>query len=583
MLYTSFFLSPRWGKEAGMSTLAWDVSGYYWYLPSIFIYKDLKQQKFGDSILSKYAITPSFEQSLPNESGNRVMVYSSGMAIMYLPFFAIAHTAAYISGYPPDGFSLPYQLLIPIGSLLIAFIGIWFFRKLLLIYYSDKVAAIMLVLLVFGTNYLNYTTFDAALTHNWLFTLYIFLILNTINFYRTFHYKYAVRIGLLCGLLVLIRPSEIISVMIPLLWGIDRISWREISKRLLLFITNWQKIFTAIACSIAVGLIQVGYWLYVTGKPFVYSYGSHGFTWKHPHTWDYIFSYRSGWAVYTPMVFLMLLAFIPFLFKGRNRIAVICFFVINLYIVSAWDVWWYGGTGGRAMIQSYPVLLFPLAALIDLMLSVRILKWVLSPLLIVCIYFNLWFTYQAHAISGLYDPEGMTKAYFWAVAGRWSASDQVRKLKTTDELYTGIPKNKELIYYNDFELETNIKDIPMPPIKGKISAYTDGSHEYSIMSSFAFKKTKNRWLRAQATFANTEKEWTGWKMPQLTVRFTNKGEIVKANGIRIPYFMTDGQTEDVFIDTKIPTTDFDSVTIFVWNPGSAHPLIFDNLTVWSFN
>ena len=34
-------------------------------------------------------------------------------------------------------------------------------------------------------------------------------------------------------------------------------------------------------------------------------------------------------------------------------------------MTAAWDIWWYGGSfGQRALIQAYPVLLFPIAALL---------------------------------------------------------------------------------------------------------------------------------------------------------------------------------------------------------------------------
>ena len=33
---------PRYKQGGGEATISWDVSGYYWYLPALFIYKDLK-------------------------------------------------------------------------------------------------------------------------------------------------------------------------------------------------------------------------------------------------------------------------------------------------------------------------------------------------------------------------------------------------------------------------------------------------------------------------------------------------------------------------------------------------------------
>ncbi|NDC41610.1 MAG: hypothetical protein EBZ77_08680, partial [Chitinophagia bacterium] len=155
MAGTSFMYYPRWRLGRTEATISYDVSGYYWYLPSLFIYHDLKGQSFKDSVLQHYAMTPEFLQGFKMPNGNYVMKYSSGMAVMYLPFFTIAHLLAKPLGYPPDGFSPPYQLAIQIGGFLMAILGLFYLRRLLLLFFSDGVVAATLAVLVLGTNYLN--------------------------------------------------------------------------------------------------------------------------------------------------------------------------------------------------------------------------------------------------------------------------------------------------------------------------------------------------------------------------------------------------------------------------------------------
>lgn len=582
MLYTQFFLVNKPGSNNyGQITMGYDVSGYYMYLPAAFIYHDLKKQEFGDSLVRKYQLSETFDQSWEYPNGNRVMKYSCGMALMYLPSFTVAHIIATCTKYPADGFSFPYQFFLSLGSFIASLIGLWYFRKLLLIYFNDVVAAIMLIILVLGTNFLNYST--TSLSHTWLFAIYALLILNTTHFYQSPHYKYAIRIGLLYGLAVLIRPSEIIAIIIPLLWGLETFSIKALKERMKLFASQWWLILVSGICAAAIASIQVWYWLYVTGQPLVYSYGEQEFSWLHPHLKSYIFSYRSGWAIYTPMVLLMLVAFIPFLWKGKNKIAVISFFLLNIYIVSAWNIWWYGGTGGRAMIQSYPVILFPLATLVDIARNKGILKWVLTPFVLLFIYFNIWFTCQAHTDGGLYDPEGMSKEYFWAVAGRWKVTDEVQKLKTTDELYNDTPSNMQLVYSNNFETDTAAEGLPLPAIEGTYSAFTDATHNYSVTSTFPLKKKNAKWLRASATFQRSGLEWSGWKMPQFIVQFETQNKVVKNRAIRVTYLMRYQPTKDIYMDIKIPDEPFDKVSIFLWNPGSEFPVIFDNLRVFTFN
>jgi hypothetical protein len=72
-------------------------------------------------------------------------------------------------------------------------------------------------------------------------------------------------------------------------------------------------------------------------------------------------------------------------------------------------------------------------------------------------------------------------------------------------------------------------------------------------------------------------------MAQLTVRFSNRGATVKDRMIRVGRFLKRGDTKDLFIDVKVPEETFDSVKVFIWNPGSDKTLLVDNIRVWSFN
>ncbi|MBK8652918.1 MAG: glycosyltransferase family 39 protein [Haliscomenobacter sp.] len=156
---------------------------------------------------------------MPN--GNYVLKYSCGQAILFSPFFFLAHCYAKLNDtFPADGFSVPSQFMISMGCLLMAFLGMWVLRRILLRYFSDSSVAVSLILLVLGTNYFEYGTLGSALTHSNLFTLYALLILLTIRFYEKPTYWKAVGIGGLVGLAALVRPTEILSALIPLLWGL---------------------------------------------------------------------------------------------------------------------------------------------------------------------------------------------------------------------------------------------------------------------------------------------------------------------------------------------------------------------------
>jgi len=579
MCWASFFFYPRWQHKGTEAAISWDVSGYYWYLPSLFIYHDLKHQGFKDSILDKYRPTNTeFMQGMRLDNGNYVMKYASGMAVMYLPFFTAAHLLAGALGYPRDGFSAPYQFAIQFGGLLVSLLGLWYFRKLLLQFYADKVVAVVLALLVLASNYLNYSSIDCGMSHTWLFTVYVFLLLNTVAFYRSFQLKNAIRIGLLVGLATLTRPTDAISCLIPLLWGMNSLVPAAIGQQFSLILKHYKGFLAAVVCATAVISIQLFYWKYVSGHWLVYSYQGQKLYFRSPNFMDYTFSYRSGWLVYSPLLVLAFIGILPYLAKGKNKVAILTFFLLNYYLVCAWNIWWYGG---RAMVQSYPVLFFCVASLVQAVLDRKVLAWALAPVALAFLYYNTWLTYIYHH-GDLYDNDCMTEAYFWRIAGRWHAPASVAVLKDNPDLYEGQPKNMLLLYPANRGLDSGrILDQLTPENGGML--LLNKSNQESPVTRFAYTGSGARWLRAQATFRCDEKEYEGWKMAQFIVRLIKKDSTVKERMIRVYRLLGDHETKNISMDVRLPDVPFDSVHVFFWNGGSDKPLWISNLEVRAFS
>jgi hypothetical protein len=342
------------------------------------------------------------------------MKYSAGMAVLYLPFFAIAHLLAPSLGYAADGFSYPYQLAIGLSSLLWALAGLFILRRILLIFFKDRTTALVLLVFAFLTNYLEYAAISGAMTHNYLFTLYALLVYQSILFHRNPSTRRAILIGAICGLMTLVRPSEIISFLIPLLWGID--SRKAIQDRFGFLWNHRKNISLALLTAGVIISIQLIYWHQVTGHWVVYSYQTDRYRFLHPQLVNGLFSFKKGWFTYTPVM----LAVIPgFYLLYRKRpalfLAPLLFILVFLYLCFSWSNWWYGGSlGQRAIVQAYPVLAFPLAASFEWLLEKRLRFYLALPFLLLFGYYNLWLHHQAHR-GGLLDPENMTREYWMKI------------------------------------------------------------------------------------------------------------------------------------------------------------------------
>ena len=247
-----FCYYPKWQQAGAEATISYDVSGYYMYLPAAFIYQDLKEVKFLDDVIRDYRPTSDPYQAFTHESGNRVMKYSLGQSVMYLPFFAVAHGWASLSeAYPADGFSHPYQFMISLGSLMVSFLGLYWLMVLLRYYFREEAVALTLLCIAFGTNYLNYSAIDGAMTHNNVFTLYALLLLTTHRFYAKACWQRALLIGGCIGLMALTRPTEIIAALLPILWGLDLTKKGAIQELSLIHIsepTRLRRISYAVFC-----------------------------------------------------------------------------------------------------------------------------------------------------------------------------------------------------------------------------------------------------------------------------------------------------------------------------------------------
>ncbi len=341
---------------AAPNVLSWDGLGYYMYLPGGFIYDDLGKLEWLPHILDTYHPTPHLYQVVQLENGNFAMKYLMGLSIFYSPFFALGHGAAGVLGYPQDGFSVPYQLAICLGSLVYALVGLWLLAKVLRRYFSEPVVAVTLLLLALASNYPEYTAVQAGQTHGYLFTAYSLMLWLTIRWHERPTLPLAFFIGLLVGLAAITRPTDGVMLFIPLLWQAQGFNkWQFVRQHL-------SHLWVAAAGVIIGVLPQLIYWKSVTGN-WVFDVGSKWF-FLNPW-WRVLFGWEKGWFIYTPITIFMVAGL--FLMKNRPfKHAVTTFFILNTWIIIAWSDWRYGGSySTRALLQGCAVLSLPLAIVVE--------------------------------------------------------------------------------------------------------------------------------------------------------------------------------------------------------------------------
>ena len=579
-------LYPKWTNTGSEATISWDVFGYYLYLPATFIYDDLGGLGFIDDIFAQYQPAGDFHHAVQQPDGRYVMKYPIGMALMYLPFFLIAHWVASVGSFPADGFSLPYQLAISWGSICYAFLGLALLRNVLLRYFKDLTVALALATLVLATNYLNYVSFDGAMTHNYLFTLYSLVLWLTVKWHEKPTLGKAVGLGLTIGLATIARPIELMAVLIPLLWTVkDKESFQ---KKIQLLWKHRIQVGALALGMMAVGMIQLLYWKKYSGQFFYYSYGEYGFDWLKPHLYEGLLSARKGWLVYTPAMIFALLGFIPLYKKYRFMFwALLVYFLIDLYVVFSWEVWWYGGSlGSRAMVQAYAVLSIPLAAALSYILQQHYLKYIAFAVLFLFADLNFLQTWQAHAPNGGLDPEFMTRAYYWKIFGKTKHKKADKKfLDARRELSSLKGRAVRTVYENNFDKDTTLNRTANHQVSGEYSLWMNGDYQFTPYMEFRLADLgaeRRDWFRISAKTMYVDMEWNFWNQCQVVSEFVRPdGSTYRRVGVRLQRLSNPWQWHDFFYDRRIPSKaqPEDVFRVYIWNAESPKNVFLDDLKI----
>ncbi|MBK8350295.1 MAG: hypothetical protein IPL21_00915 [Saprospirales bacterium] len=578
-LFISTFFTHRW-NEKNNAVLSYDAAGYYLYLPSFF-YDDLGKINNKDAIIQNYnPFGCNFDDANKKIGDNYILKYTCGIAILEFPAFVIAHFIAKFFSFPVDGFSLPYQICINFWSILFGVFGLWILRKVLLKYFSDNTVAITIFTLCVATNLYNFISFSGNMSHCYLFTLYALILFYTDKFYKKPTLYVSFLLGLIAGLVVMIRPIEIICLFIIFGWKID--SFSDIKSRILFFKKHIAKFILFVIAAILIGSIQLFYWKIYSGHWLFWSYGENeSFNFIKPHLINWMISYKKGWLTYTPVMVLSLFGFYS-LYKNHKSLFIACFLftVFNIYLCSAWNCWWYGGSfSQRSVVQSYAILAFPLAAFFQSISNKKILFYFSLLFVVFCCWLNILMTYQAYTPKGIMENELMSKKYFWKIFGKTTISKSDKKyIDLRDEVPVSFQNNLASIYSNNFENE-DFGDTCQAS-SGK-KAILLNKHKQNSPEVFIPIKTNNYgYYRATINVFANGIEWNIWNQTQWIITLYNNEEVVRSNFYRIYRIIEPNSWQPIFIDIKTPRNKkYNKLSIKFWHANSEKQVQFDDLNV----
>ena len=550
---------------------SWDVLGYYLYLPATFVKGDymMNDRSWVEEMNKDGRLSGTIYQVTVNDDGEPMYFFLMGMAFFYLPFFLIGHGIAWMTGAPMDGLSEPYQYSLVAGGVVYTILGLWLFRKILRRFFSEGLSTALILIVVFATNYSHHMTYKNLETVNMLFLLMCWLIWSTLRWHEEYKFKQLAQIGISITLMALVKPSEVLAVMIPLLWHVYS---RETFRQKMRLLWSYRKqLLMAFGICLLIASPQMLYWLAKTGRIFYDSYKNPGIGLDifHPHTIDVLFSFKKGWLIYTPVMILALIGLYYFIKRNRPvATALTIYFCITFFIISCWTEWWYGASFScRPVITSYPILALGMGSFF-LHLKSRLAQWSVAVFVLLCLALNQFQWWQMR--EGIWDADRTTAAYYKAIFLKTQVPPGADTLKSVQRSFTAVQE------WNDRHRYKLIKTVHV--VKKGASDWS--SDEFLSVYKDQYRNITDKdhlWMELDVVYEAKDSVFTDG--PFLTVTALHRNEAYQYRAPKLTE-VTDtingvlhAKYQYLTPEIRIPK---DELTTYVWNPGK------NNLKILSY-
>jgi hypothetical protein len=329
------------------------------------------------------------------ETGLPGSPWGVGYSILSIPFLALGTAVDAIVGNPADGYSEFARFFYAMGS--VVFGGLGLMALFTLLYRaasswgveSTKAARNSLLIafaVFFGTN-VGYYTFS-QMSHAAAFWFVCMFLAHWWEIRSTNVPGSWLVAGLLAGFLSICRWQDVLYAGGPFLYDLMGKEWTKNPipwlRARLLYCAG------IVLCS----LPQMLQWNVIYGKYLTLPHGGAIFSFPPKYMLNVLVSSRSGWFVWTPLVFIGVVG-VAFALRSHARefFPWIGVATLELAVVGSMDVWdGTGAFGARYMLSATPVVALGLAAL--LCESPKLVARTVAVLAVPCCVFALLFAVQ---------------------------------------------------------------------------------------------------------------------------------------------------------------------------------------------
>ena len=443
-----FIVVQLWQGSNARHTIDGDGSGYYSYLTTVFRYKttdfksvfEYEKTRRGLDYMGHY---------FHEYNGKVVNKYYAGTAVLMMPFYGMASLLSKLANMPIDGYNILFQYAVAFAAAFYLAVGLLLVNALLKTFAINKpIRVLTLLSLLLGTNLFYYAFMHPAHSHVYSFAA----IAGFAYFARLFmlhgNTKALYSMSLMLGIVALIRPTNLMIVLLIPFFAAD---FQTVKQRFISFFKKPLVTFWALFFFLMFFSIQIIFNYLQTGEFILYTYKNEGFHFLQPATWSFLFSYRKGFFVYTPLMLLLFSGVIVLYRHSKFQTYwFLGFLVVLVYILSSWWNWFFGDSFGmRAMIDYYPIFAILLALGYSALLKIRAGKIFLSVFLLLVVPLNLVQAYQYEV--GILHPDSMTKEKYWHVFFKTDKAYRNVLGSQPEPVFKSLSSYKHLDFYMDME------------------------------------------------------------------------------------------------------------------------------------
>lgn len=406
-----FFNSDNW-RTAGIAGS--DGQAYYAHVRSLVVDGDMdydnelfdyNYNRHGFHSLDDVARSPYVASNSRPRLGRVFNRYGIGYALMHLPFFLIAHLIAIaIPAIAPDGYTLPYQFMPPVGAIAYGLAAFLACRRIMLRYAPHTIAT--LTTLVLFLAYQGAFPIIQFWCNPHIQSLLVFNLMILLGYRihdgRAEWGAWAL-LGALTGLAGLLHTEQLLFGILPAALAAARIprETRRMGPRRAASRFFVRAALSLAACA-AVFFLQVLAWRIMWGKWLAGAMNNPGehFNWTRPVLLKILFSTRHGLFYWSPVLLLGAAGLARLIYKRRADTVILCALPVLLtlyYVYASWNIWWMGYSfGARQFIALTPLFAVGLAHLFERLRRRRALLIAVSVALVGWNQVMLWLFLNGH-------------------------------------------------------------------------------------------------------------------------------------------------------------------------------------------